>query len=264
MAKKDLDLLQGIWTVTTLEIDGEKVSPDVYGNATVVIKGSRFTSEGMGDIYQGTVELDASANPRRIDMKFDAGPEKGNTNPGIYKLAGDSWTLCLATRGKKRPSSFKSKPDSGIALETLTRGKRGRPASKEAKTISKTVDGGVSTEFEGEWQMVSAVMNGKPMEEALVRWVKRYTTGNETIVKAGPQTMLKVQFTYDASKSPKTIDYLNLAGGQKGKTQLGIYEFEGGLLKVCVAPPGATRPEEFKSVAGDARTLTVWKKRPSA
>jgi uncharacterized protein (TIGR03067 family) len=108
--------------------------------------------------------------------------------------------------------------------------------------------------------MVSGVMNGVAMDKSVVQWVKRITQGNQTTVKAGPQTMLNVEFTSDSTKSPKTIDYLNLYGASKGKTQQGIYEFENGTLKVCVAAAGEDRPASFESVRGDGRTLTVWKR----
>src|SRR5580704_7154668 len=117
----DLDKLQGTWTVAAMEVDGQSMSSP--GDACVVVKGSRFTTLGMGAVYEGTVEVDPSAKPARIDMKFDKGPEKGNSNLGIYQLKGDSWKLCLATRGTMRPKSFQSTPGSGIALETLVRGK---------------------------------------------------------------------------------------------------------------------------------------------
>src|SRR6266853_3009377 len=95
----DLKLLQGIWTVTSLEMDGGKMSAAMLENARVVIKGNRFTSDGMGSVYEGTLELDESKKPRRLTMKFDAGPEKGNSNLCIYKLDGDIWKMCIATRG---------------------------------------------------------------------------------------------------------------------------------------------------------------------
>jgi uncharacterized protein (TIGR03067 family) len=72
--------------------------------------------------------------------------------------------------------------------------------------------------------------------------------------------MLKVEFTFESSSSPGTIDYVNLAGAHKGKTQRGIYKLDGGILSVCVAAPGAARPGQFESVPGDGRTLTVWKR----
>ena len=252
--RQDIDLLQGTWTVSALEVDGQPMASP--GDAYVVIEGNRFTSTGMGAVYEGTLELDASASPARIDMKFDKGPEKGNTNPGIYELAGDSWKLCLATRGTVRPASFASTPGSGIALETLVRGK----AAPKARKSKAAAPSGPATIFEGEWQMLSGVMNGQAMDASAVQWVKRVTRGNQTTVVAGPQTMLKVEFTFDPAASPATIDYLNLHGPGKGKRQQGIYRLEGEVLTVCTGAPGAERPSEFASVPGDGRTLTAWKR----
>jgi uncharacterized protein (TIGR03067 family) len=262
---KDLDLLQGSWSVTALEADGEKMPPEMLAGACIAIQGDRFTSNGMGFVYEGRLQLDQSGSPRRIDMKFDAGPEKGNTNLGIYELAGDSWKICLATRGAVRPAAFASPPDSGFALETLVRREvaadaKPRPRASKAKKAAPAAPAGPATEFEGEWSLVSAVMDGKPMDQSMVKWVKRISQGNQTTVLAGPQTMLKVEFTHDPSQSPKTIEYLNLAGANKGKTQSGIYEFDGGLLKFCLGAPGAPRPARFQSDPGDGRTLTIWKK----
>lgn len=190
-------------------------------------------------------------------MKFDAGPEKGNTNLAIYELKGNTWRLCLSTHGAGRPSSFASPPGSGIALETLSRGKA--PESAKGKQprsenwSALTQNDGRATVFEGDWRLVSALMDGKPMEESAIQWVKRVTRGNRMTVYAGPQVMLQVEFTSDPSRSPKTIDYLNIGGPNKGKTQLGIYELEGDLLKFHVAAPGAARP----TISTDRRASAV-------
>src|SRR6185295_5551167 len=119
--RNDLDLLQGEWSVAEVEMEGQTMSGVMMGNARVVVKGNRFSSTGMGEVYEGTFILHGSSKPRQLDMKFDAGPEKGNTNLGIYELAGDTWKLCLATRGEVRPSSFSAPPGSGFVFETLTR-----------------------------------------------------------------------------------------------------------------------------------------------
>ncbi len=262
--RQDLDLLQGSWTVTALEVEGQKMPAAMLANGRIVIKGNRFTSTGMGAVYKGTLELDAFTNPRQLNMKFDAGPEKGNTNLCIYELDGDSWKLCIATRGTVRPSSFGSTPGSGFALETLTRGDAPAAAKAKALPLKKaapaTRSSAPATEFEGEWQMVSGIMDGQPMEKSAVKWVRRVTQGNQTTVYAGPQMMMKMEFTSDSSKSPKTIDYLNTAGSNAGKSQLGIYELEGDLLKICVSAPGAARPAQFESGPGDGRMLTVWRR----
>ena len=254
---RDLELLQGAWRITGLELDGQRTPADAVGDATLVIDGNRFTSIGMGAEYGGLLDIETSTNPHRLNMRFDLGPEKGNTNLAIYTLDGDTWTLCIATRGNARPSTFQAPADSGIALETLVRVTGSHPAvpKRKEKPVPRTSTAG---EFEGEWKMVSGVMNGRPMDESLLKWVRRTFAGDVSTVQAGPQTMLKVQFTTDASTSPKSIDYLNLAGSNKGKTQLGIYRYDGDLLTINVAAAGAPRPASFDAAAGD--TLTVWKR----
>jgi uncharacterized protein (TIGR03067 family) len=241
----------------------------MLAEARIAIQGSRFTSTGMGAVYKGTLELDEAASPRQLTMKFDAGPEKGNSNPCIYQLDGDNWKLCLATRGAVRPSSFATTHGSGFALETLTRGDAAVTAKAKARASKKaapataspaTQSSAPATVFEGEWRMVSGIMDGQPMEKSLVKWVKRVTQGNQTTVFAGPQVMMKMEFTSDSSKSPKTIDYVNTAGANKGKEQYGIYEFEGDLLKICVSAPDAARPTQFLSTPGDGGMMTVWKR----
>src|SRR5262245_58544697 len=130
----DLEKLQGTWNVSALEVEGTSTPDAMLEHAQVTVKGKRFTSTGMGATYEGSLKLDSSANPRQIDMQFDAGPEQGNVNLGIYKLDGDTWKLCLAVRGTVRPKQFVSPAGSGFAVETLTRGKR-KPATR-AKTTA--------------------------------------------------------------------------------------------------------------------------------
>jgi uncharacterized protein (TIGR03067 family) len=259
---QDLDLLQGSWTITALEVNGEQMGEEMLRGARIVVKGNRFISTGMGAIYEGQIELDASASPRQLDMKFDAGPEKGNTNLCIYELEGDTWKLCIATHGTVRPDKFASTKGCGFAVETLIRGEaavgRKRKTQAPEKAAPANTSTAEATEFEGEWQMVSGIMDGKPMDQSLVKWVKRVTRGNQTTVVAGPNVMLKVEFTRDPSKTPKTIDYVNLAGSNKGKTQLGIYELENDLLRVFIAAPGMERPSQFRSAPAKGSTLTVW------
>jgi uncharacterized protein (TIGR03067 family) len=197
----------------------------------------------MGNDYEGAFEVDAKSRPRKLTMKFDTGPEKGNTNLAIYEIKGDTWKLCVATHGKVRPSRFATKPGDGFVFETLTRGavpadtstalpkKKKQTEVKSSKLSSSSGSDKRLVEFQGEWSMVSGVMNGQAMDKSSMQWVRRITTGNEIAVCAGPQTLMKMTFTIDPSTSPKAIDYVNTAGSNKGKSQLGIYQFE------SVSPP---------------------------
>lgn len=37
--------------------------------ARIELRGSRFTSTGMGEVYEGSLDLDTAANPRRTAPK---------------------------------------------------------------------------------------------------------------------------------------------------------------------------------------------------
>lgn len=269
-AKKstDLDKLQGTWRVTSVEADGNEMPDAALPDATITVRDAGFTSHGMGDAYSGTIELLSGKKPKAFDLVFTSGPPAGMRNRGIYTLDGDTWTICLATRGDARPRSFTTRADTGFALETLVRdttAKRRRPERsaelREVQTPRVALDdnGGAPTEIEGEFPMVAAVMDGKPLAPDMVKWCRRVTRGNVTMVLAGPQSMIDATFTLDASQSPKHIDYVNRSGKNKGKAQAGIYEIDGNTLRICVAPPGGARPKDFTSKKGDGRSYTEWR-----
>src|SRR5579883_2909809 len=115
----DLDLLQGEWSVASLEMDGQNSPPEMISACRIEVKGDRFRSINMGSVYEGTITVDGTAHPKTFDLKFTKGPEKGNINQGIFEIKGDQWTLCLATRGDARPQKFSSKANTGHALQVL-------------------------------------------------------------------------------------------------------------------------------------------------
>jgi uncharacterized protein (TIGR03067 family) len=270
--QSDLEKLQGAWRITALESDGRAMQ-DIPRDARIVVKGETFVSTGMGAEYTGTIQLDSTKAPKRIDLVFVMGPESGARNVGIYDVDGDTWRLCLATSGTKRPRTFATRAGTGVAIETLERERAGTARRRPAKASvadrapaapkpPDTAGSGPRTELEGEWKMVSAVFSGAPMDKTMVEWCRRVTNGNLTTVLAGPQVMLKATFTLDASVAPRAIDYVNVGAPNKGKRQAGIYELTGGTLRICMAAPGKPRPREFASAKGDGRSFTTWSALP--
>lgn len=268
--KSDLERLQGTWNIVALEMDGNAMPSE---GASICIQGKRFTTTAMGATYKGIVVVDATKTPKTFDLKFTAGPEKGNTSFGIYELDEDTWKICLTLTGKKRPQKFATAPGSGFALETLLRdtsaaGKRKGQKSSAPKRAASTKeeqaprnlgDAQPAPELEGEWAMVSCVMAGQPLDEGYLKFGKRIARGNEVTVSMAGQIILKASFTVDRAQVPKTMDYVLLHGPSNRKTQYGIYALEGKTLKVCSSAPGQARPGDFSSNKGDGRTLTVWK-----
>ncbi len=258
----DLDKLQGTWHITALETDGTAAPAAALRGATIVVSGTTFVTTGAGERYEGTMTVDEKTKPRSFDLVFTTGPQDGTRNLGIYKLDGDTWTICLAMRGTTRPKKFATAPKTGLALETLQRaGTKGKTvaAPKPAEsTPSDEPAGGPATELEGEWTMTSGIFNGAPLDRAMVAYCKRVTRGYVTTVLAGPKVMMKARFTLDASVAPRAIDYVNLEGTNVGKTQLGIYELAGDALQIVMATPGKPRPKDFSTSKGDGRTLTAF------
>lgn len=249
---QDLDRLQGTWNIVSLEMDGQKMPG---GGGRIVVSGNRFTTIAMGATYEGAVAVHQTTAPKSLDLHFEEGPEKGNTSFGIYELDGDTWKICLTTRGRERPKEFASLPGTGIALETLQRATAAdAPVAPVVPAASGLVMGEFTFDLVGEWIPVSLVRDGQPLDKAMLKRGKRIATADQVTVKFGPQVMLKSSYAVDRSPTPMTMDY-HLSDG---KTQLGIWALEGKRLTTCFGVPGQPRPTEFTSTPGDGRTLAVW------
>lgn len=247
----EIEKLQGTWNIVALEMGGEKKTENALKGSKIIVKGDTFTSLSMGAIYKGNIKVDVNAKPKRLDLIFTEGPEKGNTNFAIYELDGDTWKICLNVTGKERPKEFASKAGSGYALETLKREAGGKDQDAAKKELAF---------LEGEWSMVSGEIGGQPLPEASLKTSKRVTKGNETTAIVGGQLFFKATIAIDPSKKPKTIDYTMTEGPTKGKMQYGIYELTGDTVRFCFSAPGKERPTNFTTKAGDERTSSVWKK----
>lgn len=115
--------------------------------------------------------------------------------------------------------------------------------------------------LDGEWTMVSGVMDGKPMDAKTVRTAKRSCENGETSVRINNQLFMMAKFTIDPGKTPKAIDYKVTSGANKGKTQYGIYEFDGpDTVKFSFALPGKDRPTDFSCKEKSGETLGIWKR----
>ena len=113
--------------------------------------------------------------------------------------------------------------------------------------------------FEGEWDMVYAVRDGQPLGAEFVASGRRTLAGAVTTVRFRGHVFMQGTTSVNAAADPKTIDYVLTHSPGRGKRQLGIYEFEDGNLRECMALPGRPRPADFTTRQGDDRTLMVWR-----
>jgi uncharacterized protein (TIGR03067 family) len=108
--KIEIELLRGTWTVD-VPAGGDKVKGQfaIYGDES-------FELNLGGNHVNGARKIDPSKNPKEITLTLDG---SNQSLLGIYKLEGDTLTLCL---GEKRPTDFKAKE--GVTLWVLKREKQ--------------------------------------------------------------------------------------------------------------------------------------------
>jgi uncharacterized protein (TIGR03067 family) len=113
-SKKELTRLQGFWKRIEAEVEGKKADAKVLQMTTLTIEGEKYTLNSGGEVRKGVFKLDPTRSPKHIDIVSDAGPNKGKTLRGIYKVDGDLFTYVLANPGMDRPTDFAGKPGQSL------------------------------------------------------------------------------------------------------------------------------------------------------
>jgi uncharacterized protein (TIGR03067 family) len=113
--KKDQDALQGDWEAVALEANGNKASDEEVAAFRRSVTGNNYKVTIQGQVRgEGTFKVDAAKSPKTIDVTAGGNsPQKGTVIQGIYKVEGDTFTMCYAPPGmngeaaKPRPTEFK-------------------------------------------------------------------------------------------------------------------------------------------------------------
>ncbi|MBX7105647.1 MAG: TIGR03067 domain-containing protein [Gemmataceae bacterium] len=271
---EQLRSLEGTWTFTHLEVDGQAVPGSMTAHSRILIDGDRFRTESPEGVYEGVFNIDVEAEPHAIDIEFVAGPEAGNTNHGIFRLAGDQLEICLDMNGKPRPKKFATSAGTGHACERLARSSASRPAdvtggsptagpSSAKTTIDRTafpyVEGPTLTRLQGDWSAVKVVLDGKELPKMMLTSGLRTATDNHVKVTFGGRVTVDALARVDDRVDLIQIDYLSLSGQSAGQIQLGIFQWIGDEACINMAPPGQPRPTDFTCPAGSGRTLSHWR-----
>ena len=127
--KKDAGIY-GEWVVQTMMMGGKQ---NAKPPAEMIYQ---FTPEGQWLIRREgataksvprDIKVDAKASPATINVVYPQ-PAAGGAAPrgmlGIYKIDGDTLTLCFSPGGGERPTAFESPDGARVMLMTLKRAKK--------------------------------------------------------------------------------------------------------------------------------------------
>jgi uncharacterized protein (TIGR03067 family) len=106
----DLKKLQGKWEIVYHETAGEE---DTEGSKwTMEVRGDAYTFTAGKVTLTGRVRIDSTKAPRRVEYATTEGDEV-QEYVGIYELDGDTYKTCDVSKGKDRPTEFKTKDPTG-------------------------------------------------------------------------------------------------------------------------------------------------------
>src|SRR5262245_38052387 len=125
-APADQQRLQGDWTLVEQVRDGKKATAAEIKGTMLHIDGLNWTISGnpsLGTSQGGTMTIDPAKSSKAMDSVQSAGPDKGKTFLGIYRLSGDQQSVCFAPPGKPRPTKFAAPAGSGCIYQIWKRKK---------------------------------------------------------------------------------------------------------------------------------------------
>jgi uncharacterized protein (TIGR03067 family) len=126
----DLAKLQGRWTATAGPQKDIPLEMEIKGTKLVI----RLTTPDGADIEMSSeIKLDEKADPKKwdwVNRKLNGEPfPDGET---IYKIEGDSLTICGGNPGVPRPTEFKQAEDGQAMLIVFTKAKAKDAEKKKA------------------------------------------------------------------------------------------------------------------------------------
>lgn len=120
------DNLDGTYVIVGMERRGEKAPEAVFtkeseADRTIKIAGDKLIATKGGKDDTITVKYDSSKNPKHITTTESKPNGKTETMYGIYKLEGDTLTVCVVESDKEsdRPTEFKTTKEGKTMMMTL-------------------------------------------------------------------------------------------------------------------------------------------------
>jgi uncharacterized protein (TIGR03067 family) len=121
--------LSGNWQAVSFEQDGrQKFSEEEVRKVAASFRNCRYHITplpwGPAGSFDGAYQIDGDTeSPKSFSMYPANGVLKGQAFRGIYRVEGDTLTLCFSWPPLDRPTEFRSRPNSTIVLSVFRRAK---------------------------------------------------------------------------------------------------------------------------------------------
>jgi RND family efflux transporter MFP subunit len=298
----ELKALQGLWKVVRVEkgkdsswnINGQnydlaQVESLDFDNESCWLK----TATGAGS--KMACGVDSAATPKTIDLRGAAKKIPGEvqfTASGIYQVDGDQSKICLRRtlpwlKTDQRPTRFATDSDSIDCLFILRRpsleelenrgtplnpdGLPPEPAASLPASDKPEMAKSPAAEYkamQGWWRVVRQE-KGKDSQVPSARLVWLDHVSFEAMGMEWSEHMHRA-YRIDPTASPKAIDlcaFNSVGEAGENKEWLGIYDFDGDHLKVCLSPylralTSDQRPKAFTVDPNSADALLVLEREP--
>jgi uncharacterized protein (TIGR03067 family) len=121
--KKELKSLQGSWVIVSLEHDDTRIA--VPPETTMTFREDRYTLrmpmpplEGLQTVEEGSVKIiEPMKKPKTFMLIPDLQKEtRPKGPPDIYKVEGDTLTICEAPGAKEQPKEFNGKDGKKLSV----------------------------------------------------------------------------------------------------------------------------------------------------
>lgn len=103
--------------MVSFEVDGDAVPEEQTRSGRLTIEKDVYAPTLGGRSQSFTIALDPEKDPRAFDLTGRDGPNVGRVFKGIYKLSGDTLTMCRGvTAETERPVEFATGAETGHSL----------------------------------------------------------------------------------------------------------------------------------------------------
>jgi uncharacterized protein (TIGR03067 family) len=113
--------LQGTWKILAGNEGGKTLPPARVRGSKVIVTGNTMKVYEQDKQREMTFTLDATTEPKTIDMTTVDGKKQGPIARGVYALDGNTLKICFAAPGRPRPASLLPRQGSAEMLFVMKR-----------------------------------------------------------------------------------------------------------------------------------------------